>query len=184
MCIRDRIKAWASGKTQPDVRVFVYPPEWEALMLQRLRQFGEDCAAEQMPIEIVDVAQAFRTVVEERGAEPQLAALEKRASSQLLANLRVLGTEAVEGVLRAPLPDGVACRLLVNTGSLATFVSYSAITNEHHGSTEAPPIPVVIAFPGEADERSLNLLGLRPDTNYRVPRILSLIHISEPTRPY
>jgi hypothetical protein len=83
----------------------------------------------------------------------------------------VLGNEAIEGVLRTPLADGLVCRLLVNTGALATFVSYSAITNELHGSSEGPMVPTAIAFPGEADERSLNLLGLRPDTNYRVPRI-------------
>ena len=171
LALREQIRAWASGRTEPDVRVFVYPPEWEALMLQRLPQFAADRAAEGTPIEIVDVAQAFREVVEERGVEAQLAALEKRAQKQLLDNLRVLGNEAVEGALRAPPAAGVVCRLLVNTGALAAFVSYSAITNELHGSSEAPMIPVAIAFPGEADERSLNLLGLRPDTNYRVPRI-------------
>lgn len=171
LALREQIKAWASGRTEPDVRVFVYPPEWEALMLQRLEEFADACAADGMPIEVIDVAQAFRAVVEERGVEAQLGALEKRAQNQLLANLRVLGTEAVEGALRAPRPDGVVCRMLVNTGSLAAFVSYSAITNELHGSSEGAPVPVVIAFPGEADERSLNLLGLRPDTNYHVPRI-------------
>lgn len=171
LALREQIKAWASGKTEPDVRVFVYPPEWEAQMLQRLPQFAEDRAAEKMPIEIVDVGQAFRSVIDERGVEEQLAGLEKRAQRQLLDNLRVLASEAVGATLRAPLADGVVCRLLVNTGALATFVSYSAITNELHGASEGPMIPVAIAFPGEADERSLNLLGLRPDTNYRVPRI-------------
>jgi hypothetical protein len=171
LALREQIKAWASGKTEPDVRVFVYPPEWEALMLARLPQFAEDRAAEGTPIEIVDAAQAFRTVVDDRSVEGQLTALEQRAQNRLLDNLRVLGNEAIEGVLRTPLADGLVCRLLVNTGALATFVSYSAITNELHGSSEGPMVPTAIAFPGEADERSLNLLGLRPDTNYRVPRI-------------
>jgi hypothetical protein len=171
LALREQIRSWASGKTEPDVRVFVYPPEWEGLMLQRLPHFAEDLAAARTPIEIVDVAQAFRAVIDNRGVEAQLVALEKRAPTQLIDNLRVLGNEAVEGALRAPLAEGVVCRLLVNTGSLAAFVSYSAVTNDLHGSSEAPRIPVAIAFPGEADERSLNLLGLRPDTNYRVPRI-------------
>jgi hypothetical protein len=170
LALREQVKAWASGKAAPDVRVFVYPPEWEALMLTRLPQFADDRAAEGMSIEIVDVGQAFRGVIEDRGAEEQLESLEKRAKNQLLDNLRVLGNEAVDGTLRRPLAEGAVCRLLVNTGSLATFVSYSAITNELHGSSEAL-VPIAIAFPGEADERSLNLLGLRPDTNYRVARI-------------
>lgn len=171
LALREQVKAWAVGKAAPDVRVFVYPPEWEAMMLQRLPAFAEDRAKEGMPIDVIDVGRAFQMVVEERGAEQQLAALEKRARNQLLDNLRVLGSEAVESALRAPLPGSAVCRLLINTGSLATFVSYSAITNDLHGTSEGPIVPVVIAFPGEADERSLNLLGLRPDTNYRVPRI-------------
>lgn len=171
LALREQIRSWASGNTEPDVRVFVYPPEWEGRMLQRFPHFAEDVAAEGTPIEIADVAQAFRTVIDDRGVEAQLTALEKRAPNQLLDNLRVLGSEAVEGALRAPLAEGVVCRLLVNTGALATFVSYSAISNELHGSSEASRIPVAMAFPGEADERSLNLLGLRPDTNYHVPRI-------------
>lgn len=171
LALREQVKAWANGRTEPDVRVFVYPPEWEAAMLQRLPRFAQDRADEGMPVEVVDVAQAFSAVIVERNAEAQLTALEKRAQNQLLDNLRVLASEALEGALRSPLPDGMVCRLLINTGALATFVSYSAITNELHGSTESPLVPVVIAFPGEADERSLNLLGLRPDTNYHVPRI-------------
>ena len=171
LALREQVKSWASGKTQPDVRVFVYPPEWEAIMLQRFPKFAQDRADEGMPVDVVDVAQAFRAVVVGRDALPQLVALERRSESQLLDNLRVLADEALEGALRSPLPAGAVCRLLINTGSLATFVSYSAITNELHGSAEAPLVPVVIAFPGEADERSLNLLGLRPDTNYHVPRV-------------
>lgn len=171
LSLREQVKAWASSTAEPDVRVFVYPPEWEALMLQRFPKFAQDCADEGMPVEIVDVAQAFRSVVDARGVEPQLVALEPRSHEQLLDNLRVLASEAVEGAVRSPLSAGTVCRLLVNTGALATIVSYSAITNELYGSADVPLVPVAIAFPGEADERSLNLLGLRPDTNYHVPRI-------------
>ena len=69
------------------------------------------------------------------------------------------------------MPDGVRARILVNAGSLAAFISYSAITNEFYGASTRPPGPIVIAFPGDADERSLSLLRLRADSNYRVPRI-------------
>src|SRR3972149_5035786 len=91
LALREQVKAWASGKTEPDVRVFVYPPEWEATMLVRLPQFAEDRAAEGMPIEIVDAAQAFRKVVDDRNVEGQLVALEMHAHNRLLDNLRVLG---------------------------------------------------------------------------------------------
>ncbi len=73
-------------------------------------------------------------------------------------------------LLSTPLEPPAVCRLLVNTGALGTFVSYSAITNALHGGT-ALTAPAALAFPGEGDERYLNLLGLRVDTNYRVPRI-------------
>ena len=50
-----------------------------------------------------------------------------------------------------------------------------AITNEIVGdgtsAAEAAPVPIVLAFPGEGDDRALNLLHLRADTNYRVPRL-------------
>src|SRR3972149_7855538 len=94
LALREQIRAWASGRTEPDVRVFVYPPEWEALMLQRLPQFAADRAAEGTPIEIVDVAQAFREVVEERGVEAQLAALAERGQKKLPGHHRVLGDAA------------------------------------------------------------------------------------------
>jgi hypothetical protein len=51
--------------------------------------------------------------------------------------------------------------------------SYSAVTNELYGAKgeAGPAAPAIIAFPGEADDRSMNLLGLRRETNYRTPRI-------------
>jgi hypothetical protein len=51
-------------------------------------------------------------------------------------------------------------------------VSYSAIANAMHtdaGGT-APTANSVLAFPGEDDQLSLNLLRLRVDTSYRIPR--------------
>ena len=89
----------------------------------------------------------------------------------MLHDLGVIGTRAVTRLLQPPLPEGVVCRLAINTGALAAFVSYAAITNGAPRFVEHPSVATVLAFPGEADERSLNLLGLRVDTNYRVARI-------------
>jgi len=62
--------------------------------------------------------------------------------------------------------------LLVNTSALGTFVSYSALTARLYGDEgEGLGASAVLAFPGESDEGALNLLRLRRDTNYRVPRI-------------
>jgi hypothetical protein len=89
----------------------------------------------------------------------------------MLNDLGWIGTTCLRRSIRAPLQDHTVCRIFMNTGALATFVSYSAVANEM-GGTSDPRVPAsVLAFPGEADERSLNLLRLRVDTNYRVPRI-------------
>ncbi len=88
---------------------------------------------------------------------------------ELLHDLGWLATTYLKAAITRPLADGRVCRLLANTGSLAPFVSYSATTNELAGPGRTPA--VVLAFPGDADERSLNLLRLRVDTDYRVPRI-------------
>ena len=170
LALREQVKAWANG-APPDVRVFVYPPEWEALMLARLPAWAEARANEGLGVELVDVGQELARIVRERDAGDDLVALERHAPNRVLDDLRVLGQEAVLSAIARDLPEGMKCRLLTNTGSMAAFISYSAITNEFHGAATRPPAPVAIAFPGDADEKSLDLLGLRPDSNYRVPRI-------------
>ena len=169
LALRQQVKAWASGAPS-DVRVFVYPPEWEPIMLSRLPQWMSDRAAEGIEIDVVDIGQEFRAVVDRRKARARIVALEQRAQGQALESARALAREAIVGAIRRPLQPGVACRLLVNTGALATIASYSAITNEFHGAAVRPPA-VAIAFPGEGDDRALSMLNLRPDANYRVPRI-------------
>ena len=170
LALREQVKVWANG-APADVRVFVYPPDWEALMLARLPAWAEDRAKEGLGVELVDVGQELARVVREREAADDLVAMEKSAPTRVLDDLRVLGQEAVLAAIARDLPEGLKCRVLTNTGSMAAFISYSAITNEFHGAATRPPSPVVITFPGDADEKSLNLLGLRPDSNYRVPRI-------------
>ncbi len=170
LALREQVKAWANGAPN-DIRVFVYPPEWEALMLARLPAWAEARAAEGDAVDVVDIGQEFREVVRRRRAETAIAGLERRAPAQAMDSLRGLAREAIVGAITRPLKPPNVARLLVNTGSLATFASYSAITNDFHGAAERPPAPVAIAFPGEGDDRTLSLLNLRPDANYRVPRI-------------
>ena len=169
--LRQQIGVWASGEAKPDIRVFVYPPEWEAEMLKRFPAFAQDCANEGRPIEVVDVGQGFAQEIEQRrGMAERLEQQEQLGTDRILQNLGALSSRYLDKVLKSPIEPPTVCRLLVNTGSLATFTSYSAITNELHGR-DILPGPTSIAFPGEGDERSLNLLRLRADTNYRVPRI-------------
>ena len=170
LALREQVKAWAGGAPS-DVRVFVYPPEWEAQILARVPAWAQARAAEGYAVDAVDIGQVFREVVRRRRAEAAIAGLERRAPAQALDSLRALAREAIVGTIRRPLEAPTVARLIVNTGSLATFASYSAITNEFHGAAERPPSPVAIAFPGEGDDRALSLLNLRPDANYRVPRI-------------
>jgi hypothetical protein len=140
------------------------------MMLARLPDWSQQRAAEGLALDMVDIGQEFRGVVERRKAADSIAALELRAPAQALESARALAREAVVGAIRRPLTAGQICRLLINTGALATVASYSAITNEIHGSADRPP-PIVVAFPGEGDDRALSMLNLRPDANYRVPRI-------------
>ena len=170
LALRVQVKAWANG-APADVRVFVYPPEWEAQMLARLPAWAEQQADQGFAVELIDVGQAFARKVEERHAATALAAMERRGTGKVMDSLRTLSHETVTAEIRQIAGARHRCTILVNTGSLATMVSYSAITNESHGAAERPPGPVVIAFPGEGDDRTLSLLNLRPDANYRVPRI-------------
>lgn len=165
--LRNQVRTWADGVAQPELRVFVYPPEWEPLMLARLAEFAEQCAQEGEPVAVEDVGQGFLRELEVRdGLIERLTELER---ADLLHDLGWVGASYLKRTIRQPLPE--VCRILVNTGSLGSFVSYSAVANEVGAGGERELPPTVLAFPGEADERSLNLLGLRADSNYRVPRI-------------
>lgn len=170
LALRQQVKAWAAG-APPDVRVFVYPPESEATLLARIPEWAQKRVDDGDPVEVVDIGQAFAQVVATRGAAGPIVAMEQRGAAGVMDSLRALAREAIIGAIERPLAPGTVARLLINTGSLATIVSYSAITNEYHGAAVRPPAPVAIAFPGEGDDRSLSLLNLRPDANYRVPRI-------------
>lgn len=170
LALRQQLQAWAAGAS-PDVRVLVYPPEWEALLLSRLPQWVSAREAEGLDVEVIDLGQAFRQRILDRDLAEDLAGLERRSLRQALSDLGTIADAVVEGCITRPAPSARHTRLLTNSGSLAAFVSYSTITNAYYGAAKRPACPVVIAFPGEADERSLSLLGLRADSNYRVPRI-------------
>jgi hypothetical protein len=150
--------------------VFVYPPEWEALMLSKLPIFTERCASDGEPVALVDLGQGFLAELNQRdGVAPRLEGLDRQ---ELLNDLAWLAATYLRRIIRAPLANEIVCRILMNSGALGTFASYSAVANELGGGASNPGIPAtVLAFPGEGDERSLNLLRLRVDTNYRVPRI-------------
>ena len=142
-------------------------------MLVRFPQFVKELGAT-VPVSIVDVGQEFLLELERRnGLVDRLAALENEGTERLLRDLGELAQRYLTRLLATSLDQPEVARLLVNTGALGTFVSYSAITNALHGDGPARTVAAltVIAFPGEGDERQLNLLGLRADTNYRVPRI-------------
>ncbi len=169
--LRQQIGVWASGDAKPDVRVFVYPPEWEATMLQRFTRLAEDYRNEGHPIEVIDVGAGFAAEIEQRrDMADRLTQQELVGVHRILQNLGALSSRYLDTTLNTPIEPPYVCRLLINTGSLATFTSYSAITNGLHGR-DLLTGPTVIAFPGESDEQSLNLMRLRADTNYRVPRI-------------
>jgi hypothetical protein len=167
--LRAQVRVWAKGEAKPDLRVFVYPPEWEAQMLISFPAFAEQCAADGDPVELRDLGQGILEELEAR--EGLIQRLHGLSRQETLHDLGWVATTYLKRIMRSPLEDPGVCRILMNTGALATFVSYSAVANEMGGSS-GPDVPAsVLAFPGEADERSLNLLRLRVDTNYRVPRI-------------
>ncbi|MBI3978333.1 MAG: hypothetical protein HY331_09120 [Chloroflexi bacterium] len=172
--LRQAVAAWAGGRMKPGIHIFVYPPAWEAVMLVRFPAFSAECAASGWPITLVDVGQGFLAEVERRkGFVDQLAALEKESRDRLLHDLGVIAERYLLKVLKVPLDPPAVARILVNTGALATFASYSTTANAlQYDGPASDALPAnVIAFPGEGDERSLNLLCLRVDTNYRIPRI-------------
>jgi hypothetical protein len=168
--LRSQVRSWARREARPDLRVFVYPPEWEAAMLPRLAQFALTSAADGEPVELVDLGKGFLDEVTlKEGLVERLRALGR---DDLLNDLGWIAATYLKRLIRSQLPPTTVCRILVNSGSLGTFTSYSAVANELGGGATEPSIPAtVLAFPGEGDDRSLNLLGLRVDTNYRVPRV-------------
>lgn len=172
MALSSQIRDWSSGRTKPDLRILAYPPEWEAGMLVRLPKIAASLASEGHPIETVDVGRHLMESIDARsGMRERLQAADQRDPGRALDDLRTLARGSLIGLLKRPLDDGLVARLLLNTGSLATLVSFSQITSEFFGYPNDLGAATVLAFPGDADERSLNLLRLRADTSYRAPRI-------------
>ena len=171
--LRQNLLEWAQGEPNPGVRIFVYPPECEARMLARFPSFTEELAP-QVPLCLVDVGQGFLEEVERRkGMIGRLEVQEQQSTDRLLRDLGEIAHRYLTKLLATPVTSLAFGRLLINSGALGTYVSYSAITNALHGDAGASGVasPAVLAFPGEGDERELSLLRLRADTNYRVPRI-------------
>jgi hypothetical protein len=164
------VRGWAVVGAKPGIRIFVYPPEWEARMLVKLQDFAESSRSAGYPVELIDIGALFVHRLEtDVGLVDMLTATEKESGTELaLRDLGTIASQCISSLLQAPLDPPAVCRLLVNTATLATFVSYSAIANQLH---DAVADPAVLAFPGESDEGSLNLLHLRGDTNYRTPRV-------------
>lgn len=165
--LRTTISEWAAGKSSPNVQVLVYPPEWEAAMLLRIRNVVDAEANAGNKVELVDVGVLFTELVASRSELIQAREAEV-ASQTFLADLSALTARRLTTLLRQPLELPTLGRIFINVGAAATFVSFSAITNDASASATAP---AVFAFPGESDEKGLNLLNLRSDTNYRTPRI-------------
>lgn len=170
--LRAHLGECARAEARPGIRIFVYPPEWEAVVLARFPSFAGECAAAGMPLAVVDVGQGLLTELERRkGFVDRLAPLERERPERLLHDLGEIAGRYLQRLLSAPLDPPQVARLLVNTGALGAFVSFSALANTLHEGSEGVAAPAVLAFPGEADDRSLSLLGLRVDANYRVPRV-------------
>jgi hypothetical protein len=170
--LRQHLLEWKQSGGKPGVRIFVYPPEWEALMLARFPAFVDQLAAN-YPLRLVDLGRGFLEEVERRkGFVDRLAQLGAQNQQRVLHDLGEIAQRYLAKLLATPLDPPYAGRLLINTGALGTFVSYSSIANALDDVSSSEVVaPTVLAFPGEGDERSLNLMGLRADTNYRVPRI-------------
>jgi hypothetical protein len=169
LALRDQLRVWSSGHARQDLRVLVYAPEYEAEMLARLPEFEAECAAAGLPVEVIDVGQRFRAELESRQIRMQTLLRDDAAGKPgVPRDLGTMASRLVDGLITAEQVPPAVCRLLSNTGSLATLISYSAIANRLYDSVRTP---VVLLFPGEGDDRALNILGLRSDPTYRVPRI-------------
>ena len=173
--LQQQILNWHHGEKGPSVSVFVYPPEWEPVMLARFPGFAKECEAKGCQIELVDVGQGLLSEIQKRkGLEESLTNSEANNPVNLIHNLNVIAIRYLKQIMQNAPESSIVCRILVNTGALATFVSYSAIANDLAGGSSnvgGKSVPCVLAFPGEGDDRFLNLLRLRADTNYRTPRI-------------
>jgi hypothetical protein len=124
----EQVGAWALGHAKPGLRVFVYPPEWEPVMLSRFRAFADDCAATGRPVTLVDVGQAFLAELERRtGFVERLAQVERESRDRLLHDLGVIGRRAVEKVLREPHEPPAVCQVLINTGALEPVMNCSLL---------------------------------------------------------
>ncbi len=170
--LRTQVTDWGSKKTKPDLRILAYPPEWEAGMIRRIKTLGAELKQANLPVDIVDAGTELVATVDARsGLKARLEESDLADPEKAYGDLSYLATTALISVLKRPLPDGCVARVVVNTGGLATLVSYSQVTSDFVGTDSALGGATVLAFPGDADERSLNLLHLRIDTSYRAPRI-------------
>ncbi len=88
--LRAALAYWARSGAKPGIRIFVYPPEWEARMLTRFPRFAQECASV-CPLEVVDVGQGFLAEVERRkGFVEQLTELEREGPQRALHDLGVV----------------------------------------------------------------------------------------------
>ncbi len=168
--LREHLKQVASGAIRPHLAIFVYPPEWEAAMLARLPQLARECAGF-CPLDLVDLGQGFLAELEGRPkfVDQLLETEPSKPARFVLQNLEQLTQDYLRRLLERPAEAPSLARLLVNSGALAAFVSYSAVAAGL--PSDAPRAPTILAFPGEGDERSLNLMRLRAETNYSLARI-------------
>src|SRR5436305_6274273 len=89
--LRTQIRAWGRKEAKSDLRVFVYPPEWEPLVLSRMPAFAERCAADGEPVELLDLGEGFlREISEQNGVIERLQGLER---DELLHDLGWIATK-------------------------------------------------------------------------------------------
>ena len=169
LALHEQLRAWGSGRARPDVRALVYAPVYEAELLARLPTFKAECEVAGLPVKITDVGQRFHDELDSRPTRLQtLLRDDATGKTSVPRDLGTIAARMVEDLIKSDLTPPALCHLLANTGSLATLISYSAIANRLYDSVSTP---VVLLFPGEGDDRALNILGLRSDPTYRVPRI-------------
>lgn len=169
LALREHVLACASRCLRPDLRVLVYAPEWEAEMLARLPGAAAAWARDGASVELIDLGQQFLAELERRPQRlAQLLSDDAEGKPTVPANLGTIATSLLQQLLGAELAPPACCRVLTNTGALATFTSYSTVANQLY---DAVPAATVLLFPGEGDDRELNILGLRADPTYRVPRL-------------
>ena len=172
LALRTQVLDWGRNGAQADLRILAYPPAWEAAMLGRIRGAAADLASEDLQVEVIDAGvELIEALAARPGLRERLEDADRRSPTDAFDSLGTFARTAFEKLLRRPLPGGHVARVIINTGALATLVSYSQITSEFFGTGSDLGGATILAFPGDADERSLNLLGLRVDTAYRAPRI-------------